>query len=268
MVELIERLIGKGYELAIYDRNVSLARLTGANRDYILNLIPHISGLMRESIDDVLEVFRGSGCGQCGCRVQSAGPEAASRADVDRPGTPRGKFNKDNYVGICGSQVTAGNRAIEPLQLAQAKWIGPRVALDLEAGVPAANIEHNSKVSGRPGFLNGGVVEQSEQRPGAGVVDAPVPLTGVNSIWACPCGPGHFTTVAQWVRGVTDGLAVDFELEAVDIRVEVQRPECQLETGLGTPACEEYIADSCCRAKTLQVLRAGPCPRGERSPRI
>ena len=55
LVELIERLIGKGFDLAIYDHNVNLARLTGANRDYILNQIPHISDLMRDSIDAVLE---------------------------------------------------------------------------------------------------------------------------------------------------------------------------------------------------------------------
>jgi len=54
IVELVERLLGKGYELRIYDRNVSLASLVGANRDYILNRIPHISKLMVESIDDVL----------------------------------------------------------------------------------------------------------------------------------------------------------------------------------------------------------------------
>jgi GDP-mannose 6-dehydrogenase len=51
MVELIERLIGKGYELRVYDRNVNLARLVGANREYILNRIPHIAALMVESID-------------------------------------------------------------------------------------------------------------------------------------------------------------------------------------------------------------------------
>ena len=54
MVELTERLIGKGYDLRVYDRNVSLACLHGANRDYILNRIPHISRLMVPTIDDVL----------------------------------------------------------------------------------------------------------------------------------------------------------------------------------------------------------------------
>ncbi len=55
IVELIERLIGKGYALQLYDQNVNLAKLTGANRDYILNHIPHIASLMRDSIEQVLE---------------------------------------------------------------------------------------------------------------------------------------------------------------------------------------------------------------------
>ena len=54
MVEVIERLLGKGYELRIYDRNVKLAGLVGANREYILHHIPHISRLMVESIDEVM----------------------------------------------------------------------------------------------------------------------------------------------------------------------------------------------------------------------
>jgi GDP-mannose 6-dehydrogenase len=53
MVSVIEHLIGKGYELRLYDKNVNLAALTGANRDYILNHIPHISRLMVNSMDEV-----------------------------------------------------------------------------------------------------------------------------------------------------------------------------------------------------------------------
>jgi GDP-mannose 6-dehydrogenase len=54
MVELVERLIGKGYDLKVYDSNVRIAAIHGANRDYILNHIPHISKLMVDSIDEVL----------------------------------------------------------------------------------------------------------------------------------------------------------------------------------------------------------------------
>ena len=55
IVEVAERLIGKGYDLRMYDSNVKLASIHGANRDYILNRVPHISRLMVASIDEVLE---------------------------------------------------------------------------------------------------------------------------------------------------------------------------------------------------------------------
>jgi GDP-mannose 6-dehydrogenase len=55
MIEVIEHLIGKGYDLRIFDKNVQMASLVGANRDFILNRIPHISRLMVNNIDAVLE---------------------------------------------------------------------------------------------------------------------------------------------------------------------------------------------------------------------
>ncbi|RKF14394.1 UDP-glucose/GDP-mannose dehydrogenase family protein [Alginatibacterium sediminis] len=55
VVEVIERLIGKGYDLRLYDKNVSIASVVGANRDYILNRIPHISRLMVDSEQEVID---------------------------------------------------------------------------------------------------------------------------------------------------------------------------------------------------------------------
>jgi GDP-mannose 6-dehydrogenase len=55
MVILAEALLGKGMQLRIYDRNVSLAKLVGANKDYIEKQIPHLSSLLCSTIDEILE---------------------------------------------------------------------------------------------------------------------------------------------------------------------------------------------------------------------
>lgn len=55
LVELAERLLGKGYDLRIYDANVSLSRLMGANREYIEQRLPHLDQLLSSSVDDVLD---------------------------------------------------------------------------------------------------------------------------------------------------------------------------------------------------------------------
>ena len=55
VVELAERLLGKGFELRIYDANVNLASIHGTNRDYIMQRIPHLSKLLVPSIEEVLE---------------------------------------------------------------------------------------------------------------------------------------------------------------------------------------------------------------------
>ena len=96
MVELVERLLGKGYDLKIYDRNVSLAAIHGANRDFILNRIPHISRLMVESIDEVLEHGKTLVIG-------NAAPEFA---DVPRR-VAEGQTIID-FVRVCDSRTVLG----------------------------------------------------------------------------------------------------------------------------------------------------------------
>ncbi len=55
VVDLIEYLLGKGYDLRIYDRNVNLASVVGANKDFIHNSIPHIYELLCESMEEVVD---------------------------------------------------------------------------------------------------------------------------------------------------------------------------------------------------------------------
>ncbi|NML52590.1 UDP-glucose/GDP-mannose dehydrogenase family protein [Streptomyces sp. R302] len=55
LVELAERLFGKGYDLRIHDANVNLSRLLGANREYIENRLPHLAQLLADTVDEVLD---------------------------------------------------------------------------------------------------------------------------------------------------------------------------------------------------------------------
>ena len=54
LVALAERLLGKGFELSIYDRFVKLSRLLGKNKEFIEREIPHLDRLLRESPESAL----------------------------------------------------------------------------------------------------------------------------------------------------------------------------------------------------------------------
>jgi GDP-mannose 6-dehydrogenase len=54
LVELAEMLIGKGFDLSIYDSNVEYARVYGANKDYIESKIPHVSSLLNSDLAQVI----------------------------------------------------------------------------------------------------------------------------------------------------------------------------------------------------------------------
>jgi GDP-mannose 6-dehydrogenase len=79
MVILAEALLGKGFSLAIYDRNVSLARLVGANKQYIEQQIPHLSRHLCDSLDDVIDKSEV-------IVVGNAAPEFAEAVTRCRPG--------------------------------------------------------------------------------------------------------------------------------------------------------------------------------------
>jgi GDP-mannose 6-dehydrogenase len=103
MVTLIEKLIGKGAQLSIYDREVTSARLIGANKEYVEREIPHIWELMSGSIDEVLA--------KCDTIIIGNGsPEFRSISDKVREGQVvvdlvrafgARRSNGRNYEGIC-----------------------------------------------------------------------------------------------------------------------------------------------------------------------
>ncbi|MCU1385743.1 MAG: GDP-mannose dehydrogenase [Acidobacteria bacterium] len=103
IVILAEALLGKGVSLKIYDKNVSMAKLVGANKDYIVKQIPHLSSLLCNTIAEVID-------GSEVIVVGNQAPEFAQavmdcRADqivIDLVRLPiYGSLVKADYRGIC-----------------------------------------------------------------------------------------------------------------------------------------------------------------------
>ena len=102
MIEIIERLSGKGYDLCIYDKNVQVAKFVGANRDFILNRIPHISKLMVDNIDAVLQHAETIVIGNKSAEFQSV-PERLQPGQclVDFVRISNSMSNNSEYSGLC-----------------------------------------------------------------------------------------------------------------------------------------------------------------------
>lgn len=102
IVEIIERLLGKGYDVKIYDRNVNIASLVGGNRDYILNQIPHISRLMVNSVEEVLAhaktIVIGNGANEFRSIVNQIHDD---QRIVDFVRIEESLLSNTNYDGIC-----------------------------------------------------------------------------------------------------------------------------------------------------------------------
>jgi GDP-mannose 6-dehydrogenase len=101
LVELAEKLIGKGYDIRIYDANVTLSRLMGANREYIERHLPHVGELLTDSVDEVME--HAEVC-VVGCKdeaVLQALKDTGGRSVVDLVRLPDAEARRgtEGYVG-------------------------------------------------------------------------------------------------------------------------------------------------------------------------
>ncbi|HWD06496.1 MAG TPA: nucleotide sugar dehydrogenase [Amycolatopsis sp.] len=102
LVELAERLLGKGYDLKIYDANVSLSRLMGANREYIDARLPHLGQLLAGSIEEVLAHAEVCLVGTADPAVLAALPHDGGRTLVDLVRLPDAEVRRaeKGYVGL------------------------------------------------------------------------------------------------------------------------------------------------------------------------
>ncbi len=102
IVELIEKLIGKGYSVRIYDEEVSLASLVGANKRYIEKVIPHVSRLMEPSIGSVIDQSEVLVVTKWYQSLGSSSEILRQKFVVDLVRDPNGLgVSDDQYQGIC-----------------------------------------------------------------------------------------------------------------------------------------------------------------------
>jgi GDP-mannose 6-dehydrogenase len=103
IVVLIESLIGKGHKLAIFDEEVALARLVGANKYYIEQAIPHISSLMVRSAKEVIEASDVVVVGKRNPQIEEAlANNSDSKLVIDLIRlSPAAMEASRNYQGIC-----------------------------------------------------------------------------------------------------------------------------------------------------------------------
>ena len=102
LVELAERLLGKGYDIRIYDEHVSVSRLVGANRAYVDGMLPHLGDLLSGSVDDVLDHAELCVVGTKDPAVIEALTRAGDRIIVDLVRLPDAQERRvqPGYIGI------------------------------------------------------------------------------------------------------------------------------------------------------------------------
>jgi GDP-mannose 6-dehydrogenase len=100
MLELAERLIGKGYEILIHDEYVNLDRLVGANREYVKKALPHIASLLYDDLEVVLKDAELVIVAQANPAYARVCELVADRPILDLSGAARPALSADNYQGL------------------------------------------------------------------------------------------------------------------------------------------------------------------------
>ncbi|HYM35014.1 MAG TPA: nucleotide sugar dehydrogenase, partial [Steroidobacteraceae bacterium] len=103
LVAVAERLIGKGYDLRIFDPEVNLSRLIGANKRFIEESIPHIGNLMVTSCADILSHSQVVLVGVGGKEISQSLVQGltANHRVIDLVGLPRAQLKSTDYTGVC-----------------------------------------------------------------------------------------------------------------------------------------------------------------------
>ena len=103
LVAMAERFIGKGLDLKIFDPEVNVARLVGANRRYIEETIPHISSLMKDTCQEVIEKSDVIVVGLNDKPLLAQLHEYATENHLilDLVDVPNPEKLSGNYVGVC-----------------------------------------------------------------------------------------------------------------------------------------------------------------------
>ncbi|MDQ3150891.1 MAG: nucleotide sugar dehydrogenase [Actinomycetota bacterium] len=102
LVELCERLVGKGYDVRIYDGCVSLSRLVGANRAYIEDRLPHLRDLLCDTVAEVMDHAEVCLIGSTAPEVVAALDGAGGRTVIDLVRIPDAQRRREDreYIGL------------------------------------------------------------------------------------------------------------------------------------------------------------------------
>ncbi len=101
MVSLIEQLIGRGFQVSIYDRDVSQANLVGANREYIEREIPHIWSLVTDNVDTLLARSETIVIGNRTREVEKMSEAFGGRMVIDLARAFEPSAAPSRYEGLC-----------------------------------------------------------------------------------------------------------------------------------------------------------------------